>query len=53
MEHNSQEELYTLPDHQTMVLKKERFQAPEILFRPSLVGMKFGLLFGYLLFVLI
>lgn len=31
---------YTLPDGQTIVVKTERWRAPEALFRPSLVGME-------------
>ena len=32
-------ETYTLPDGRTIKLSGERFEAPEVLFRPSLLGM--------------
>jgi actin-related protein 2 len=33
-------ETYTLPDGRTIKLSGERFEAPEVLFRPSLLGME-------------
>jgi actin-related protein 2 len=33
-------ESYTLPDGRTIKLSGERFEAPEVLFRPSLLGME-------------
>jgi actin-related protein 2 len=33
-------ESYTLPDGRTIKLSSERFEAPEVLFRPSLLGLE-------------
>lgn len=38
---NTIERTYELPDGQTIRLSSERFRAPEILFRPNLVGQEF------------
>jgi actin-related protein len=34
------DKLYRLPDRNVITIKSERFRCPEILFKPSLIGME-------------